>query len=370
MASSLKSVKARASRVITSSRLAMLKNEGMLHLGLSPKVRRDEKIEQTWKALLTDPPINHSDTNNWREGADVRPSSFPFCPRKYVMERLGLTMPSDFDVKSCFYTEVGKAVHYVGQNALARTGRLWGFWACARPSCKALWKDKAEPSFYPEGEVCAKCEANVFEYEEMQLRDDDLGLRGHTDGVLVFKRHSSVLEIKTSDDTKVEDMKNMSDAELAILYRTESPWYGYWHQASTYASLVREKYGHLLPPMREVNYLIYSRNSPLNVVAFTLEVPEDDSWWKEIRARIKMAQRARKLTILPVGFAESKGDIDSLPSCRWCTYKEVCLEPGRRIRYAADALYDNDAREALDKVLNRERTWDKSSEATSPKRPT
>src|SRR5690348_13583808 len=108
----------------------------MIKLGVPPSLRRNKRVEDTWNALLADPPVSHSDPNNWRKAADVRPSSFPFCPRRYVLDKLGLTVPDDFSVSSCFYTEIGKAVHYVAQNALARTGRLWGFWSCARPSCK------------------------------------------------------------------------------------------------------------------------------------------------------------------------------------------------------------------------------------------
>ena len=117
---------------------AVSKNE-MMRLGTHPVLTRNSLMEKTWKMLLSDPPVAHSDPNQWRSAADVRPSSFPFCGRRYVMERLGLTVPSDFRVESNFYTEVGKAVHYVAQNAIARTGRLWGFswqrlsWPCSYP---------------------------------------------------------------------------------------------------------------------------------------------------------------------------------------------------------------------------------------------
>ncbi len=331
---------------------AMLERSPMLTIGPKPQVRRNEKVEATWRAVLTDPPIDYSDSNKWRAAADVRPSSFPFCARKYGFKAGGLELPDDFSVRANFFTEIGKSVHYVSQNALARTGRLWGFWTCARPSCRKRFAE--EPTFWPEDAVCKECQATYWEYDEMTLRDDSIGLKGHTDGILVFKNHSAVLEVKTSDDTKVSKMKSLSAEDLSLIFATESPWYGYWHQASTYASLARIAYPQL-PHMKEVIYLIYSRNDPDNVISFTLDVPPDDSWWLEIRARIKMAQHAATLKVLPVGFAETASEVDNLPTCQWCAYKKLCLDPKGKLRYTGDALYDKSLREDLRQVLLKEK---------------
>lgn len=340
------------------------RNEDFVGLGSRPVLTRNSKVEAVWKDLLSDEPINYSDPNQWRQAADVRPSSFPFCPRKYVMERLGLRMPSDFKVESCFYTEIGKAVHYVAQNALARTGRLWGYWKCPNPNCsnpdhRRITSKK--PNFMPES--CRFCGYEKLEYEEIRLEDEAIGLRGHTDGILVYKKHSSILEIKTSGDDKVTGLKSCSDEHVSLLFQTEAPWYGYWHQASTYASLANIKFAGQIPPVTSVDYLIFSRDNPKNVAAFTLNVP-DMSWWREVRARIVMAQEAKSLLIVPQGFANDQTDISVLPSCRWCSHKEVCLQPEGKIRFSGDALYSIKARAALDEVLTKERSWVASSEAT------
>jgi hypothetical protein len=364
MTGSLKNIKARQVGKIDGGLVAakaLLNKEGLLKLGPRPQVARSKKFEDTWKILLSDPPICHSDPNNWREPADVRPSSFPFCPRRYVMERLGLVMPSTFDVESNFYTEIGKAVHYVAQNALARTGRLWGFWSCARPSCKK--RMDGPPTFLPEKKRCVHCDSNLWEYEELRVEVPEVGLRGHTDGVLVFKKHSDLLEVKTAAEEKVLKMRAMSDEMLTLMFQTETPWYGYWHQATTYASLISQLYPEL-PPVTGVQYMIFSRNSPKIMAAFTIPVAAEAPWWKEIRARIVMAQLARKQEVLPMGFAETQMDISSLPTCKWCTHKDVCLKPSGKVRYAADALYDTKQREALNQVLEKERTWEASSEET------
>jgi len=345
---------------------AVSKNE-MCRLGTDPVLTRNLKMEKTWKALLQDPPVAHSDINQWRTAADVRPSSFPFCPRKYTMERLGLVMPSDFVVESNFYTEIGKAVHYVAQNALAQTGRLWGFWLCARPTCEHRIQRQfysTTPGFFPKGKRCPNCKSKRFEYEELVVQDPKIGLRGHVDGIIVYKGFSSVLEIKTAGDEKVEQMLAKSDAEVSKAFMSESPWYGYWHQASSYAALLRMKYPSL-PPIKYVDYLIFSRDKPKGVVSYRLEVPMDNSWWFEIRSRIIMAQAAKAAEILPQGFAKSQSDIEALPTCKWCSHKEVCLKPEGKLGYQADALYDKQAEQDLLVVLNKEkRQWAESSVET------
>lgn len=356
MANSLRRIKSAhkdADKAHRQEVLAVGKKSELLQIGAVPILMRNTKIEQTWLALLSDPPVSHSDPNQWRKAADVRPSSFPFCPRRYVMERLGLVMESTFDVGACFYTEIGKAVHYVAQNALAKTGRLWGFWKCARPGCSTQWSE--EPSFFPEYQECRACRSPKFEYHEMRLTDDAIHLAGHTDGVLVFKKHSSLLEIKSADDDKVRALQQMTAEDLILLFQTEAPWFGYMHQASTYASLVRLKYGNQIPPVKNVEYMVFSRNSPKVMAVISMEVPTDDSWWAEIRARIVMAQRAKKLQVLPSGFAKTPAEIAALPSCKYCSHKDVCLQPQGHVRFHSDALYDKTTKQALDGVLNQER---------------
>lgn len=343
-------------------------SEESLHLsiGPEPQVSRNKKMEGIWKELLAKPPINHSDPNHWRAAADVRPSSFPFCSRRYVFQALGLVMPSDFTVESCYYTEIGKAVHYVVQNAIATTGRLWGRWKCCNPKCSNDHPQKwirEKPSFLPE--ACPHCGLSRMEYEELRLEDPEIGLRGHTDGIIVRKDGASVLEVKTVGQEKLDKLKSYSDAELREVFQTEAPFYGYWHQASTYAVLANRCFPQL-PPIDRVEFFIHSRDSPGEMVAFTLEV-QGPEWYQEIRARVVMAQQAKSWSVLPVGFAQNHADLSIMPSCTYCAYKEVCLNPEGKLRFAADAMHSEKSREALDEVyqIERKKPWAESSEATS-----
>jgi hypothetical protein len=372
MPSKLKKASARRSTYVPDWRKKVRKavaRQPMFSLGEAPTLSRHNDLEKVWKDVLSDPPVAHSDPNMWRASADVRPSSFPFCGRKYVMERLGLEMPSDFVVQSSYYTEVGKAVHYVVQNALARTGKLWGFWLCARPTCEHRIQRQfysTTPGFMPGKDAkCPNCGASRFEYEELVIADPRTGLRGHVDGVLVHTGYSSVLEVKTAGDKKVKEMKKASPAEVSARFRSESPWYGYWHQASTYAALLRWKY-FSLPPILYVDYLIHSRDDPENAVSFRLPVPEDNSWWGEIRTRILTAQEALKLEIIPMGFAKSQSELEILPTCKWCSHNEVCLDPTGKLECEADALTDKAAHEQLVQIQRKEKDkWEQLSQEMS-----
>lgn len=303
-----------------------VKGSKMLSLGAPPRPTRNHKIEKTWQLLLDEPSVSYDDPNEWREAAAVRPSSFPFCPRKYAFPRLGLFLPNPFTVAGSFYTRVGSAVHYVTQNALARTGRLFGHWKCARPGC-----EHAFPlGFYPG--TCPTCGTHKIDYEELTLRDDDIALRGHTDGLLAFKAYSSILEVKTAKHVNVEKLRAASEAELALTFQMTAPYYGYFHQASSYVSLIRRlcktdpAYAGI-PYTTQVDFLIVSRDDPRMVAALTLPVPDDDHWYEEIKARVQIANAAVAERRLPEGFASTKDDLEKLPSCKWCEYKTVCLEP-------------------------------------------
>jgi len=354
MASKLKKIAASNKKIfshgISSENLRHVLKNKMLKLGDAPVAARNSKLEDTWKMLLSDAPVNYSDYKQFRgPSPDVRPSGFPFCPRRYTMERLGHYMPDTFDVKACVYTAIGTAYHAVAQNALARTGRLWGLWECARPGCEKMWSKK--PGFNPPEESrCKDCGCQYFNYHELTVEDKEVGLRGHVDGVMVYKDHTMILEIKTTGDEKIEKFMEMSDSELAIHCQTESPFYGYLAQASTYASLIREKYPQL-PPIRGINFVIFSRDKPDGVFAFNVAVPQDDHWWSEIKSRIHRARRARDLRILPVGFATSEEDLKSLPSCRFCLHKDTCLTSANRIPdLAGDELLNPELAAQIDAV--------------------
>lgn len=306
-----------------------------------PSARRNTVLEALWDKMLTGPNICHSDPNQWRKPALVRPSSFPFCPRFFAMRELGAIIPDDFTTRSNFFTEIGKGVHYVLQNGLAQSGKLWGRWKCARPGCGEMRKGL---SLFPRDKKCKACGADKWEYEELTVAAPEIGLRGHVDGVLVWEEgdthYQSILEVKTADHDKVAGLKKLGGQDISQLFATEAPWYGYGHQARTYATLLREAYPEILDNIRFVDYFIQSRNDPDTYVSFRMNAGEpEDQWWVEIRRRIVAAQAAVANRVLPVGFARNEKELSELPSCSFCEMKKDCLKPPKEVDYVSDELY-------------------------------
>lgn len=303
-----------------------------------PVARRNKVLEDMWAKALTGPNIAYSDPNRWRAPAKVRPSSFPFCTRFYAMRELGADIPDSFTTRSNFFTEIGKGIHYVSQNGLATSNRLWGRWKCARPGCGFI---RTGLSLYPAGKPCKVCKSTFWEYEELKVADEEVGLRGHVDGVLVWDdngHYQSVLEVKTADHDKVAGLKKLGSNAISELFATEAPWYGYGHQARTYASLLRRMYPDVLDNLLYVDYFIQSRNDPDTYVSFRMEA-DSDAWWEEIRSRIVTAMAAVENKHLPIGFSRTEEDIRNLPACSFCELKTKCLKPGDEVDYRTDALY-------------------------------
>jgi hypothetical protein len=317
---------------------------------LAGRVRHSEKFAAIHGQLLDDPSVAHSDWNKWnKHPPDVRPSSFPFCPRRYVFKKLGPKEEDDkFTVRGNFYTEIGKSLHAVTQNAWARTGHLFGYWTCARPTCGKLWSKS--PSFLPASDKCKTCGCGLFNYHELELADNALGLVMHTDGILIYPNRQLIFEVKTAADSKVKYLKMQQPDVLEDLFATTAPWYGYWHQASTYASHAIRAFPEALTKLDRILFLIESRDDPNNYATVLVDVLDDI--WLGIRADIVAAKYAAKKSILPIGLAKKATVIDKTPGCRWCDYKEFCLEKNGDdyVDVADDALFSSKAADRLAKV--------------------
>lgn len=325
---------------------------------LSGLVARDEELEDKWKAMLEEPSVAYSDPNRWRPAPDFRPSSFPLCPRRYVIQKTSPPEPDEGSVRMNFYTETGIALHAVVQNAFGRSGGLWGFWQCARPGCGAFWKAMKRPTFSPmtKGKKCRNCGSAYFNYHELRLTDDPINLAMHTDGVLIERSGISILEVKTTDEKKVRYLRACSTKELDDLFHSTPPWFGYLHQATTYAVHARYHYPKKLGKLDRIRFIILSRNHPQDFVCVSVKVP-DDLLWQEIRSQIVMTKWAWENRVLPVGFARKPSDMKVEAACRWCDYKDVCLEKKADglADVKSDALFNEKTRAKLEEV--KKRAW-------------
>lgn len=219
-------------------------------------------IADDWIALLDGPRLTPKEP-----GADIRPSGFPFCGRRYGWRHLLEPESDDFSVRAEMYTGVGRAAHEVIQATLVREGRL------------------------------SQCEAEV--------RDDDIGLVGHIDGVLDGSR---VLEIKTAGHSKVLAMRRKSDEERQIACIKDAPWAGYRDQCLTYAALLG---------LDEAEILLVSRDNPATCVSWVLTGAK--AHYSTLKRRIRDAKHLVSLRVLPAP--------DVGPACTYCPRRDVCSTP-------------------------------------------
>jgi hypothetical protein len=180
------------------------------------------------------------------------------------------------------------------------------------------------------------------------MADPALGLVMHTDGLLVYPKRQLILEIKTAADSKVNYLKAQPPSVLEDLFSTTVPWYGYWHQASTYAAHARYAFKDL-KNLNDILFVVQSRDNPDNFA--TIEVGVIEDIWLEIRADITMARYALQKGILPRGLAKSEEDMKTNPACRWCDHKKTCLEEfgDGYVDVKYDALFSKTSHEKLKK---------------------
>jgi hypothetical protein len=219
-------------------------------------------ISDDWIALLDGARISTP-----QAGADIRPSGFPFCGRRYGWRHLIDEEPDTFSVRSDTYTGIGRAVHEVVQASLSRNGRL------------------------------TRCEEEVHDYV--------IGLVGHIDGVLDETR---VLEIKTAGHSKVLAMRRKSREERELACISDSPWAGYRDQCLTYAALLG---------LDEAEILLISRDNPATCCSWVLSGAM--AHYATIRRRVHNARWQVSLRVLP--------SPDEGPACTYCPRREVCLSP-------------------------------------------
>ncbi len=304
--------------------------------------------------LYKGPGTSYDDPNLWATTTpSVRPSSFPFCGRRHVALRNSSLKVDDFTAQSSLYTEQGRAIHSVIQNMLLRTGSMFGYARCARPSCKAWYADR--PMRVPADARCAKCGSDKLNYEELRLSDEHLGLAMHLDGVLINNDGLAVLvEIKSAEDAKVKWIKRQQGRMLKSLFADKVPWVGYLAQATTY----RAHLALALPQLKYANYILYivqSRDQPRNFAP--IRVPYDATLWPNVRQQIYVAMRADKASILPMPVSANVNH----PACNYCQLVKQCKsrlmekrsdEPQVDVKY--DALFSRKARDALDRVSQKQ----------------
>lgn len=121
-----------------------------------------------------------------------------FCPRAWMLGArnplLYLNKPTT--AQRQWRLDVGKVVHALVQQRLGESGKLFGTWRCTR------WCLDERCMHYGFKPTCSKCPKGTpakesWEYLEVSVDDDELGVHGHTDAILLLSAGKYVVEFKT-----------------------------------------------------------------------------------------------------------------------------------------------------------------------------
>jgi len=102
-----------------------------------------------------------------------------FCPRQWVIqERHREELKKDDTLPGSMRTfEIGHRLHEMMQDFLAQMGLLYGKYKCVK--CEEVYL-----GFKPEN--CSKCGKSRFDYQEVEIEDEEYHINGHTDGIVVI----------------------------------------------------------------------------------------------------------------------------------------------------------------------------------------
>lgn len=149
---------------------------------------------------IVDPP---KDTDVYRVSGLAK-----FCPREEALRnKFNIPKKESIDSRLQRVFDIGTAFHSLVQNNwLKQWGILWGNWKC--PSCRKEFTSCSIKS------VCPSCGSNEIQYVELDLKNDEHGITGHCDGILVFNDKKYLLELKTCSSKQFELITRMRNKPL------------------------------------------------------------------------------------------------------------------------------------------------------------
>jgi hypothetical protein len=143
-----------------------------------------------------------------------------FCPRAWLLGQKDMTLylENEVGVQTQWRFDVGSTLHTLIQERLGLTGKLFGMWKCKR---WCLEDRCVHYGFKPEGSCPLDTpEKASWEYEEVDVVDEDFAIYGKTDGIVVLQEGKFVLEFKTMNSRTFSTL-----AEPLAEHKEQAAWY-------------------------------------------------------------------------------------------------------------------------------------------------
>lgn len=237
----------------------------------------------------------------------IRASSFPICPRAYVIYRR-LPVRKRPRREETFIAEssawMGTALHLALQKWFAIDGQLHGNWVCVH--CKKIRRHQAGI------QTCGSCGREMVYHEYAIERTKDVPFTGHIDGIL-RARYNYLIDFKGSSLDKIRELK-----------ANNKPKESHYLQVNAYANVVNDnlaKYG-LTEPLKKIIIIYVDRGTPWKTW-LPLQVPISRQLYVDMIGRIRLAEEALRVGNIPRGLCVVPSD----SYATYCPWRTVCFSP-------------------------------------------
>jgi hypothetical protein len=243
-----------------------------------------------------------------KEFLQIRASSFPICPRAYVIYRR-LPVRKRPAREESFISEaatlMGSALHLALQKWFGIQGSLYGNWVCVR--CKKIRRHATGT------QTCKSCGREMTYHEYAIPRTKTIPFTGHIDGIL--KTHAAPVLI---------DFKGSSVPAIRELKQANQPKESHYLQVNAYANVVNlhlERFG-LDEKIQKIIIIYVDRGKPWQTW-LPLQVPVSQRIYRETLGRVQLAQECLQTGKIPKGLCAAPTD----SYAKYCPWRTTCFSP-------------------------------------------
>jgi ribosomal protein L37AE/L43A len=241
------------------------------------------------------------------EFIQLRASSFPICPRAYVIYRR-LPVSKRPRREETFIAEssawMGTALHQALQKWFGLEGQLHGNWVCVH--CKKIRRHQTGM------QICSSCGLEMVYHEYAIACTKDNPFSGHIDGIL-HTPDNYLIDFKGSNLEKIREYK-----------ADNKPKESHYLQVNAYANYVNDHLADfgLTEELKKIIIIYVDRGAPWKTW-LPLQVPISRRVYKEVLGRIRLAQECLTTGRIPRGLCVDPAD----SYAKYCPWRTVCFSP-------------------------------------------
>lgn len=240
---------------------------------------------------------------------EERASSFPICPRKYVIYRRLPPQQRPF-VDDSFVSDSatlqGTALHLALQKWFGIEMRqyAYGDWEC--PKCRKVRRHRRGV------QVCKNCGGEMTYREFNIVPNRHVLFTGHIDMILWYRDVSFLIDFKGSSLDKIKDIQ------------MNGPEYKHYLQTNAYANAVNLG-GQRVGKLRKIDkiVIIYVDRGKPWWTWWPVQMPVSKRVFRETTALIKKGHQSILDEVVPRGLCDSPYDYGA----KYCEVRDICFSP-------------------------------------------